>query len=215
MVERRLGWAILAGIGATFLVLTAVGYTLQVAVDLVDGRSGSALETAGLGVLVVVFWRWITLGAWLRYRPPLDPETGQPVRVAEEIGPWGVVGRVLLMVLVVGFMAAGLALAFTSDHTTRDARKVADRAEFAARDRDLTVADLKAVDVDHQAWALQADGQPDPYRKLLHVDGASVTAVSVSDDHGSVLLRLPGSPPCVVIDVDRHDIISSRLTSNC
>ena len=215
MVERRLGWAILAGIGATFLVLTAVGYTWQVADALADGRGGAALETAGLGVLVVVFWRWITLGAWLRYRPPLDPETGEPVRVAEEIGPWGIVGRVLLMVLVVGFMAVGLVLAFTSDGSVREARKVADRAEYAAREQELTVADLKAVDVDHQAWAIEADGQPDPYRKLLHVRGASVAAVSVTDDQGSVLLRLPGSPPCVVIDVDRHDIISSRLTSDC
>ena len=214
-MERRLGWAILAGIGAFFLVVTAVGYTLQAALELADGRGGAALETVGLGVLVVVFWRWIMLGAWLRYRPPLDPETGQPVRVAEQIGPWGVVGRVLLMVIVVGFMAIGVAVALSSDRSTKEAEKVQDRAEFAARDLDLTVADLRAANVDHQAWAINADGQPDPYRALIHVKGATVIDVAVVDDHGSILLRLPNSPPCVVVDIDRHELISSRLINNC
>lgn len=208
----------LAGIGATLFVLTALGVSWQVGTSIGDGRLGSAVSALGVGALTLVFWWWITLGSWNRFRPPTDPTTGLPIRdeATEPVGPWGVVGRVLVVVLVTTFVAGGLWLAFEAREATRAAEAVREDAERQANERNLTVADVERASTDALAWIASGEG-PDPYEGLLDVPGASVDDVSVDDDgrHAAILLRLPDSPPCVVVDIDADDLVSTRLTGSC
>lgn len=213
-MQRRFGWAVLAGLGAALFALTAIGVSWQVGASIGDGDLGAAASAVGVGALTLLFWWWITLGAWRRFRPPLDPATGLPVHEEQPVGPWGVVGRVLVVVLVAGFVAGGLWLAVEARQATRAAEAVRDRAEREANRRDLTVADVARARADGLVWAADGEG-PDPYQELLPVEGAVVADVSVDGDRAAVLLRLPDSPPCVVVDIDADDLISTRLTSSC
>lgn len=209
-----MGWAVLAGIGGLLFVLTALGVSWQVGTSIGDDRPGSAASAAGVGALTLLFWWWITLGSWNRFRPPTDPDTGLPLREEEPVGPWGVVGRVLVVVLVGTFVAGGLWLASEARDATRAAEAVRDRAEREANRRDLTVADVEQARADGLTWAADGEG-PDPYQELLSVPGASVADVSVDGARAAILLRLPESPPCVVVDIDADDLISTRITSSC
>jgi hypothetical protein len=207
---------VLAGIGALSFVLTALGVSWQVGTSIGDRQLGSAAGALGVGALTLLFWWWITLGSWTRFRPPADPETGLPIRHEEPVGPWGVVGRVLVVVLVATFVAGGLWLASEARTATRAAEQVRDRAERLANERNLTVADVEQARADALVWTLDPTG-PDPYDELLDVPGASVDDVSVDDDgdRAAVLLRLPSSPPCVVVDIDADDLVSTRITNSC
>lgn len=204
----------LAGIGALLFVLTALGVSWQVGTSIGDGRLGAAAGAVGVGALTLLFWWWIALGAWSRFRPPTDPATGLPIRDEEPVGPWGVVGRVLVVLLVGTFVAGGLWLAVGARRATQAADRVRERAEREANRRELTVADVEQARADAAVWVASGEG-PDPYQELLSVPGASVADVSVDGDRAAILLRLPESPPCVVVDIDADDLIATRLTSSC
>jgi hypothetical protein len=107
-------------------------------------------------------------------------------------------------------------LATEAREATRAAEQVRDRAERQANERNLTVADVERARVDAVAWVATGEG-PDPYTDLLDVPGASVDDVSVDEDgdRAAILLRLPDSPPCVVVDIDADDLVSTRITSSC
>ncbi len=83
-VQRRFGWAVLAGLGAALFALTAIGVSWQVGASIGDGDLGAAASAVGVGALTLLFWWWITLGAWRRFRPPLDPATGLPVHAGAQ-----------------------------------------------------------------------------------------------------------------------------------
>lgn len=206
---------LLAVIGGVFFVLTAVGTAWQVGLAISAHEGAAAAESAVVGVLVLVFWRWITLGAWLRYRPPLDPETGLPLREEAPVGPWGIVGRILMALIVIVFVGGAVWASTRSLSATREARRVEDRAELAARAQHLTVADVQAAERELQTWLATGGSGPDPIDELLDVDGAVVRDVSVEHSDAAILLVTDESPPCVVVNVDRNDLISTHLTSDC
>lgn len=213
-MQRRFGWAVLAGLGGLLFALTAIGVSWQAGTSISDGDLGATASAVGVGALTLLFWWWITLGAWNRFRPPLDPETGEPVHDDEPVGPWGIVGRVLVVVLVATFVGGGLWLAYGARQATQEAEAVRGRAEREANRRELTVADVERARAEGLTWAADGEG-PDPYQQLLDVEGATVADVSVDGDRAAILLRLPDSPPCVVVDVDADNLISTRLSNSC
>lgn len=204
----------LAGLGALLFSLTALGISWQVGTSIRDGQPGSAASALGVGALTLLFWWWITLGSWNRYRPPTDPSTGLPLRDEEPVGPWGVVGRVLVVVLVGTFVAGGLWLAVEARQATSAAEDVRARAEREANRRNLTVADVQQAQRDHQVWSWDAASGTDPYVELLDVPGARVWDVTVENGRALVLLRLD-RVPCVIVEIDRDDLIRTHTTTRC
>lgn len=213
-MARRWGWLALAGVAGLLFVTTAVGGAWIVGLALADGEVLNAvggIVPIGFGL---VFWRWIALGGWYRANPPVDPETGRPTGRPEAVGPWGVVGRVL-MVLIVGTLVIGGIWFTTLDRrTTAAAEEVRDEAERTARRRGLTTEQAATAREDHQLWTSGSAGT-DPYDDLLSVPGAEVVDVSVRDGEAAILLRPDDSPPCVVVTVDGSDLVRSRLSSDC
>ncbi len=203
----------LAGVGALLFTLTALGVSWQVGTSIGDGKLGSAAGTLGVGALTLLFWWWITLGAWTRFRPPTDPATGLPIRDEEPVGPWGVVGRVLVVVLVGTFVAGGLWLAVGARRATQAAERVRERAEREANARNLTVADVEQAQRDRTVWSWGESGT-DPYDELLEVEGARVWEVAVEDGEAQILLRLD-HVPCVIVEIDRDDLIRTHTTMRC
>ena len=211
---QRIVWWLLVVVSATFLALTLVGAGFAVVGRMLD------LDVLGAGwafvalVTGVLFWRWILLGAWLRLRPPegVDPSVVDPV------GPWGVVGRVMIAALVVGFLGVVVWVAVVGSAATDRAEEVRDAAVRIARDRGMTVADVTAA---QNAYVLEAssgdvdEDASDVYADLFDIPGARVVAVAVNGDEASILLRTEKSPPCAVVDIVRNDLIRGRITDKC
>lgn len=200
---RRAGWLIFAGVAAICFAGTVIGGAWMLGIALSDGTPFAVLTVAIQTALMVVFWRWIGLGAWLRANPPLG-EDGLPVRTLEPVGPWGVVGRLLLSLLAVGAIVVSVWGAVDDQNINERADRVRADAERAAKGAGLTVADVERASV---AVPL--------YDDLLRVDDAVVTKVSVTKDGAAILLRLDESPPCVVVTIDRRELIRSRVTNDC
>jgi hypothetical protein len=198
-------------LSALMFVATAIGGTLLLGISVGDGEAWPAVRALLSGIAGLAFWRWVGLGAWQRSQPPGpdDPDPGA------RMGPWGVVG-VVLTVLVLGGLGAGIVWAGVVDwRTSRAAEEVREDADLEARRNGLTVERVLDAEQDRQAWLFDQRG-PDPYLDLLDVSGAEVVDTSV-DPRGraAILLRLPGSPPCVVVLVDRNDHVTSEVTSRC
>jgi len=214
-VTRRWGWLALAGVAGSLFVVTAVGGAWFAGVALSDGRVLGALGsivTIGFGLL---FWKWITQGAWHRANPPVDPVTGRPGVPSEPIGPWGVVGRVL-MVLIVGTIVVGGVWSVVAERRSTDAAEgIRDQAERTVRRRGITPRRVEQARVDHAAWAIGPSGTSDPYDELLTVAGADVLDVSVRDGGAAILLRPDAGPPCVVVSIDGNAVVRSRLLDRC
>lgn len=211
---QRIGWWVLAVVSAVFLALTLAGAGFVIVRRLVDldvVGAGWAAVSLGAGVL---FWRWILLGAWLRLRPPegVDPSTVDPV------GPWGVVGRVMIAALVVGFLGVVVWIAVVGSAATDRAEEVRDTAVRIARDRGMTVADVAAAQNAYVLETSNGEGDVeagDAYADLFDIPGARVVAVAVNGDEASILLRTEKSPPCAVVDIVRNDLIRGRITDKC
>lgn len=217
-MARRWGWLALAAIGSLLFVTTALGGAWVAGLTLTDGPVLDALGglvSVGVGLL---FWKWITLGAWYRANPPVDPETGLPTGRPEPIGPWGVVGRVLMVLLVGSIVVGGIWFATLDRRATAAAEKVRDQAERTVRRKGLTVEQVSTARDEHWAWAWQSDGtadNADPYDALLTVAGADLVDVSVGEGEATILLHPDESPPCVVVTIDGNDLVRSRLTPDC
>ena len=214
-MARRWGWMALAALSALFLVGTALVGAWTIGIAIRDGGRWGVLTALVPVALGLLFWRWIALGAWLRANPPIDPETGEPVREPEEVGPWGVVGRVLLGIMVLALVGIGVWAATAGRQATDRAETVRDQAERIARRRSLTVADVADAQDARIAWASSPDGEADPYQALLPGTEATVIRVSVSDEGAAILIEPDRAPPCVVVTVDRNDLIRSRLSDAC
>jgi hypothetical protein len=211
---RRTGWLALTGVGAAFFALTALGGTYAVGLALADGAWLDALGGGGFTVLTLVFWKWITLGAWIRANPPDPEDPAAADRPAPEpIGPWGIVGQVLMVLVVAGFVAVVVAATVSDRSATDAAEEVRDDALRAARRAQLSV---EAVE-----QARSADASPPEQRAgaavadLLDVPDARVVDSSVDDGRAALLIRPDAGAPCVVVSVDANGILSSALTDDC
>ena len=217
-MARRWGWLALATVGALFFLASAIGGAWALGLALRDGDVARALLGAGPVVLTLVFWRWITLGAWLRATPPLDPDTGKPIARAEPAGPWGVVGRILLVLLVAGFTGALVWGPTVDRRTTNAAEGVRSQAERSVRADGTTVADVDRIRTARSVWASGAGtvaAEPDPFDELAQVPGAELVDVSVQGRQAALLFEPDDSPPCVVVTIDGDDLVRSRLTATC
>lgn len=219
MKTRRAGWTAFAVVALIAFVASAIGGAWTIGIALADGSVFSTLVAAGTTVLWLVFWRWIGLGAWLRAHPPLGDD-GLPVRTLEPIGPWGIVGRVLLSLMVIGFVALTVWSTVSEQRREDRAEQVRSDAERIARVDELTVADVEAAEAAYANWTWAVgegvDAGPSPLDVLLTVPGAQVLDTSVTVEGAAVLLRPDDEgPPCVVVTVDNAGVIRSRLTDDC
>ncbi|HEX2575664.1 MAG TPA: hypothetical protein VHK88_04895 [Aquihabitans sp.] len=209
MTARRIGWIALAGFAGISFVTTALGGAWSTGTALRDDRAFDALLAAGSTVAFLAFWRWIALGAWQRSRP-VDPAIGgaRP----ERMGPWGVVGVILLLAIVVGFGGLSVWAGIEEGRDDAAAEEVRDRAERAVRRAGTTAEDVRRADAAAVAWA-GSDGRG-PYDDLLSVPGAEVVDVSVFDGNAAILLR-PDRGPCVVVTIDADRLVRSRIYGDC
>lgn len=210
---RRIGWLLLAGLGGLLFALTAVGTAWRVGTALSDSNVGGALSAGMFGGLTLVFWWWITLGSWARYRPPINPATGEPEPL-EPIGPWGVVGRILMVAVVLGVVVGGFVLYRMDRQATERADAVRSRAVAHARRTGITFDQVVEARDRGVLWATDGEG-PAPIDQLLGVDGATIATYRVDDDHATVWLRPDGGAPCAVVIIDDHDLITSAVSSRC
>lgn len=218
-MTRRIGWIAFAVFALVGFVGSAIGGAWTIGIELADGSPFTTLMAAATTIVWLAFWRWIGLGAWLRAHPPLGDD-GLPVRTMEPVGPWGIVGRVLLSLMVIGFVTTTVWGAVVENRTTERAEQTRVKAERAARSNELTVADAKAASLAYSTWAWSAadavDPGPSPFDDLLTVPNAHVVDVSVTKDGAAILVHPDsGTPPCVVVTVDDSDIIRSRLSQDC
>lgn len=212
---RRWGWLSLALVSGLFFLATAFGGAWAIGLAVGDGASTGTLLSIVSVAFGVLFWWWIAAGAWLRAYPPIDPDTGEPVRSHDEVGPWGVVGRVMLGTMVVAFVAFGQYAANESRIATGEAETVREQAERIARRQEITVADVEQSVEEGQRWRLGGSRGPDPYQSLIAVDDASVRDLSVTAEGAAILVEPDRGPPCVIVTVDRDDLVRSRLAGTC
>lgn len=203
-------------IGGVLFAATAIGGSVALGLSVADGHLGSALANLVVTGMVLLFWWWIALGAWARAHP--DPNAvADPT---DQVGPWGVVGRALLMVLVIVLTVVTVA----SYVQTRGAESSADalrhRAEDVAISREVTAAQVADAKDAQTAWlwsASEEDVAADrgPLQELLPISDATVVDASMRDGDAAVLIRSDDSPPCVVLVITASGLISTRTTSSC
>lgn len=214
---RRTGWVLLTVIGAVMGLGLLLGglWALRETVRVQGSGSGlGVLLGAGSGLL---FWGWITAGAWRRATEP-EPDLFEPSPVPRRAA--FVVANIVLAVLFTAIVGGGFWATVTSARDEARVGPIEHRVEVAARAADVTVDDLRALEGPWQAWlAVNAGGAPaggaDPISALLPVAGATVQSLSVTDDTAAVLFRPVDGPPCVVLHVDADDLISTRQTRRC
>lgn len=173
------------------------------------GSTWRVVTGAGAGLL---FWSWIVAGCWQRAHEP-EPDPYAPAPVPRSVA--FVVANLVLAVVFTALVGGGL---WVGVDTARDAERVdriRHRVEVAARAADVDVAGLRRLEAERQAWMVVSGGRPDPAEVLLPVAGATVVDVVVGDDTAAVLFRPAEGPPCVVLDVDADDLISTRSTTRC
>ncbi|MEO6989767.1 MAG: hypothetical protein ABI239_14105 [Aquihabitans sp.] len=217
-MTRRIGWLAFAVFALLGFVGSAIGGAWTIGIELADGSPFTILMAAGTTIAWLFFWRWVGLGAWLRAHPPLG-EDGLPVRALEPVGPWGIVGRVMLSLMVIGFVTLTVWGAVDNQRVNERAEQIRVKAERIARSNELTVADVQTAEKAYGIWSWSAGSKapgPNPYDELLTVSDAQVVDVSVTSDGAAVLIHPDGgTPPCVVVTVDEDELIRSRLTEDC
>lgn len=199
------------GLGVVLGGLWALNETVRV-----QGR-GSGLSVilgAGSGLL---FWGWITAGAWRRATEP-EPDPYVPAPVPRRAA--FVVANIVLAMLFTAIVGGGFWATVTSARDEARVGLIEHRVEVAARAADVTVEDLRALEAQRQVWqAISPDGstdrEADPVAAVLPVEGAQVISVEVFDETAAVVFRPDDGPPCVVLDVDADDLLSTRQTRRC
>ncbi len=212
---QRAGWWSLLAIALTAAALNIVLLGTRTVEAITDGSAGDALGSLPILVLAGLFWRWVIRDVWERARPRVDPETGA-TKTSEEVGPWGVVGRVLIALMVLG----GSLLAWGASELEQDlrpARRAAERAEVQARRSDLTYDQVAKMVGSHRTGddPTGSDGASKELDELLGLDDARVVDVAVGDAGVAIFVRPAGSPACGVLVIDRDDLRSTRTSSTC
>lgn len=217
-VARRTGWLALGAVAAGFVVLTSAAMAWQLWVAVRDGKPGDVILAAALGAATLLFWAWIALGSWHGAYPPVDPETGRAV-VPAPVGPWGWVGRFLVVAMVAGFAVVAVWADRAGRQRDASVERVRRAADRIARQRDLTVTQVSQARTAFDSWAVttgaSSDQRPNPLDQLLPVPGASVQDAVVEDGHAAVLVRPDEAPPCVVVDIDEANLVTTRISSRC
>lgn len=216
-MARRTGWLALAALAALFFLATAAGVVWQLFDAVRGGKPVIVVVAAALGAAVLCFWAWIALGARARSRPRVDPETGEPLPV-QAIGAWGWVGRGLTFAVLGGFVTVGVWAGVAGRRDDTATERVRQRADRTANDAGLTVAKVRAARQSYDAWLLQEHGGnpgPSPLDRLLPVSGAEVVDAAVDPGHAAMLIRPDQGPPCVVVDVDATDQVTTRISRRC
>jgi hypothetical protein len=210
----RPGWVLLTGLGGAMGAIVAVTglWALDLTVDL---RGPGAGVRVLLGAVTgVVFWTWIAAGAWRRATEPDDPYEPAPVPRSVAFVAANVVLALVFTAIIGGGLWADVTMAREEDRT----RVVEGRIERAARAARLTVDDVRALEREWQVYlatGVDGDAGTDPIEAVLAVEGASVVSVATTDTTGAVLFRPDEGPPCVVLDIDADDLISTRQTRRC
>lgn len=206
-------WAALSFAASVLLVVTVAVGAISAVVRVFDGDLAGLAGTAGGTVVAFMFWRWIQVGARHRLRAIDDPDS--PAE-ASSVGPWGVVGGILTVLLLGGLVA----LAVWSTTSLRDDQ---DRAE-TARDEAVAAAKRQRLDVDslrpvYARWLAAAwSGDPDTeLTDLLPLEQGRIADLSIDGDSASLLVRPAdgGGPPCAVVDIIHGDVIRGRITNDC
>lgn len=215
---RRSGWLALAGVAVLVGVASAAGLAWQLFVAVRDGKPAAVVLASVVGAMVLGFWALIGLGAWYRANPPIDDETGEPV-ARPEVGPWGRVGRVLTVAVLAGLVAVGIWATTAGRRSDQAAQRVRVRADRTARQAGITVDKVSQARSAFLTWSTTQDPDrptgPSPLDQLLPVPGAEVVDAAVDPSHAALLLRPDEGPPCVVVDVDEADVVTTRLTRRC
>lgn len=211
-VPRSGWWAVLV---ATALVAAGTVAAL-VAGGLTDGGGPGVLRSLPFLVVALLFWRWVLRDVWERARPRTDPTTGGAVPTSEQVGPWGVVGRVMIASIVV----AGSLLVWAGATWERDAAgavRAAEQAEVRARRLGLTYDEVAAL-VDAHRTAEDATGSRAAAAELddrLAVPDARVVDVAVGGAGVAIFLLPSGGEPCGVLVIDTDDLRSTRTAQAC
>lgn len=164
-------------------------------------------------VVLFMFWRWIQVGAQRRVR--LLEEAGED-GAARSIGPWGVVGGVLTVLVLGGLIGLGI-WSLTSLRADRDRAEAArDEAVAAAKRRKLDVETVRAVQQERLSASWDEEVHEDDLVELLPLEHGRVAEVSVAADTASLLIRPHGGgPPCAVVDIIYGDLVRGRLSNDC
>ena len=219
-MARRSGWLLLAVVSAALALLTLVGGLWSAGAAIAYGSVIGAIGPLAGTAFSVLFWRWIGLGAWERAHPQVDPETGRPLPPGEEVGPWGWVGRAMLALILIAFIGGGTWATIAGRHDDQRRADLQDRVERTAKRSGLTIDRIDAAVLAHKSWLLTADDGatgvgPDPLDALLRVPGTTVEDASAEADRAAILVRPDEGPPCIVVDLDVNDLVSTRQTSRC
>lgn len=206
-------WAVISVAASILLVVTVAVGVVAAVVRTVEGDLAGVAGVAAGTVVSFMFWRWIQVGARHRLRAIDDPASHGP---ASSVGPWGVVGGVLT-VLVLGGLVALAIWSSTSLRADQDrAERLRDEAVAAAKRGELDVDTLRSV---HARWLAAAwSGDPDEVlAELFPLEHGRIADLSVDGDTASLLVRPTdgGGPPCAVVDVIHGDVIRGRITNDC
>lgn len=211
----RWGWLGLAAIAAVVSVATVIAGLWAISVTVRTGF-GSPWQVVTAVAGAALFWGWISGGAWRRAREP-EPDPLAPLPVPRRVAY--VLANATLALLVTGSVAVGLWAGITDARESARLDKVRTRLEVAARRVGLGVDDVEKLEPEWQSWlAFGWDDDPpttDPVVELLGVSGVQTRDLVVGDGRAAVLFVPDEGAPCVVLDIDEHDIVSTRTTKRC
>ena len=196
----------LAVTAGALAVLSAAGAVVGAIVAASERDLGRILLALVTGLLVATFWRWICLGAWYRAEGRIE---------TTPVGPWGVVGRVLTVLVLGGLVVAVVWAAVATQEDEDRAARTRDQAEQAAERSNLTLTDVQRVVAARRDVTAPERGIPE-LEALLDVPDAEIVDAVVEGDQGSILVMPDGQlSRCVVVTVDGAGVIDARVTSTC
>lgn len=211
-MRDRIGWWLLAALSALLLVASAAAGLVLAGRAILDRTSLRLVAALGIGGVAAAFWWWILTS--VRHR--LAPSADAPPTTTDPIGPWGVVGRALLAVTLLGVLALWVWADLVGSEAVERAEAARDEAVRLAEDLDLTVDDVEAARIAALSWAWGDESAgPDPFQQLLPLEEGTVADVAVDGDRASILIRTDDSPPCAAVDITHGDIVRGRLTDRC
>lgn len=215
--RRTQGWWVLVVVGAIAFSTTALGGTVALALAVREGNGWLAAKgLIGIGA-TLLFWGWITLGAWHRiHEVPADEAVPSE---AHRWGPAAMVANGVVVLIFVAMIGFALWAAFATNRDDSEVNKVRDQVELAVQRSDVTRADVLRTKAASAAWAWNATGKPrdrpDPMAAILVVPGARVVDLAVDEGHAAILIRPDKGSKCVVVDIDRDNVSSTRITDRC